>query len=683
MKTTPVRPATLAFTAEGVPYSPAFDDVYHSRSGALAQANHVFIAGNGLPQRWAGRERFVVLETGFGLGNNFLATWDAWRRDPKRCTRLHFISIDKHPLTREALASVHAESTLRELADELIAAWPVLTPNLHCLSFEGSRVQLQLALGDVAQWLREIVASVDAFYLDGFAPAKNPQMWERAVLRGLGRLAAPHATAATWSVARELREGLAAAGFRVETLPGFGGKREMTVASFELRFTPRRAPARAMSVSDNDRHAVIVGAGLAGCASAWALARQGWTSLLIDRQPAAAMETSGNRAGLFHGIVNAQDGAHARFNRAAALEAERVLRPLVAAGAVDGRIDGVLRLETQSANPAPMQAVLRLLELPADYVQALDVCQVRELSGLPLQHPAWFFPGGGCVAPASVANAWLADAAGQVVFRGGVEVGALQRSGSMWRLLDARSEPIAEAAVVVLANAADALRLLGHPPWPLQRVRGQTTTLPVALAAGVGLSAPRLPLAGAGYLLPAFDNELICGATTQPGDDGAELRDADHRSNLAQLSSLVGMPIALPVGALNGRVGWRVVAGDRLPVIGALPDAAAISRTGLRLDQPRFVPRAQGLYVHTALASRGIGWAPLTAQVLASLITGAPCPVESSLLDAVDVARFASRAARRPRRHQNVNVCTPFAVPSRHTLALLRAKMPTVTTPGH
>jgi tRNA 5-methylaminomethyl-2-thiouridine biosynthesis bifunctional protein len=647
MKTAPVQPATLAFTADGVPYSPTFDDVYHPRGSALAQAQHVFVSGCGLPQRWAGRDRFVVLETGFGLGNNFLATWEAWRRDPERCARLHFVSIEQHPLTREALAVVHADSPLPELADTLIAAWPVLTPNLHCLQFDGARVQLLLALGDVADWMREIVASVDAFYLDGFAPARNARMWEPALLRSLGRLAAPHATAATWSVARAVRDGLTAAGFNVERASGFGAKREMTVASFEPRFTPRLAPARAVPAAPGKPHAVIVGAGLAGCATARAFAQQGCTSLLLDRRAGPALETSGNRAGLFHGIVNADDGVHARFNRAAALEAERVLRPLVSAGTVDGHVNGVLRLDTGAEGVDAMQAILSRLGLPPGYVQALAATRARELSALPLRYPAWFFPGGGCASPASLAHAWLTSAGSDVVFRAGVDVATLRRSCAQWQLLDARSTVVAEASIVVVANARDALRLLGNPPWPLQSVRGQTTSLPLALAARIGLNAPRVPVAGAGYLLPPFDGVLTCGATTQPDDDEPALRDADHRSNLEQLARLVGMPITAPLDALSGRVGWRVVAKDRLPVIGAVPDADALSRPGLRLDQPRFVPRAPGLYVHTALASRGIAWSPLCAQVLAALVTGAPCPVESSLLDAIDVARFASRAARR------------------------------------
>ena len=142
MKTRPVVPARIAFD-DGLPHAPEFGDVYHARIGALAQARHVFLGGNGLPGRWAGRDRFIVLETGFGLGNNFLATWDAWRRDPARCERLFFVAVDRHPPGVEDLRRAHAGSELPELARALVDAWPALTPNLHPLEFDGGRVRLQ------------------------------------------------------------------------------------------------------------------------------------------------------------------------------------------------------------------------------------------------------------------------------------------------------------------------------------------------------------------------------------------------------------------------------------------------------------------------------------------------------------------------------------------------------------
>jgi tRNA 5-methylaminomethyl-2-thiouridine biosynthesis bifunctional protein len=643
MKTRAIVPARLVATPDGVPFSDGYGDVYHPQAGALQQARHVFLDGNGLPGRWQGRERFVVLETGFGLGNNFLATWDAWRSDPLACERLHFVSIERHPLTREDLRSVPREGEVARLAAQLADAWPPLTPNLHRLVFEGGRVELLLALGDVADWLPELVAQVDAFYLDGFAPAKNPDMWQPRLFKAMGRLAAPEATAATWTAARTVRDGLRAAGFDVRTGAGQGGKRDITLARYAPAFTPRRAPGRPASSPRRTGHALIVGAGLAGCATAWSLAQQGWRCTLIDRHAVPAHETSGNPAGLFHGIVNAQDGIHARFNRAAALHAQRCIAQAIAAQGVAGSVCGVLRLETSGADAQAMKRVLDTLGMPGDYVRALDASAASELGGIALRHPAWFYPGGGWVRPAELSAALLKAAGERVEFRGRTAVQTLQRVDERWRLHDAGGAVIAAADVVVLANGGDALRLLGEPGWSLQRVRGQMSSID---SAALPLSS-RIPIAGAGYLLPSIEGTTVFGATSQPDDDDPSVRDADHLANLAQLQRLTGVALDVPLQKLGGRTGWRWVADDRLPVIGAAPDAVA-ARMATRLDQPRFVPRRPGLHVFTALGSRGITWCALGAQVLASAIAGAPSPMEASLLDAVDPARFLSREARRP-----------------------------------
>jgi tRNA U34 5-methylaminomethyl-2-thiouridine-forming methyltransferase MnmC len=212
LRTAPVVPAYLERDAAGVSRAPEFSDIYHPRHGALEQARRVFLGGNALPARWQDRERFVILETGFGLGNNFLATWLAWRDDARRCPRLRFLSIELRPPSASDLAAVPRDPRLAPLAAQLAAAWPPLTCNLHHLSFESGQVQLLLAFGDVAAWLPQIEATVDAFFLDGFAPAKNPAMWQPRLFKAMARIAAPQATAATWSSARAVRDGFRTAG---------------------------------------------------------------------------------------------------------------------------------------------------------------------------------------------------------------------------------------------------------------------------------------------------------------------------------------------------------------------------------------------------------------------------------------------------------------------------------------
>ncbi|WP_409450613.1 FAD-dependent 5-carboxymethylaminomethyl-2-thiouridine(34) oxidoreductase MnmC [Aquabacterium sp. J223] len=269
-----------------------------------------------------------------------------------------------------------------------------------------------------------------------------------------------------------------------------------------------------------------------------------------------------------------------------------------------------------------------------------------DLAQVSLPGPAWWFGPAGWVDPAAWVRHRLRTPG--VVFRGGQAVHGLQRDAEGgWRLLDALGHELDRAPVVVLACAGGLPRLL-PPLAPLLRaVRGQITTLP-ATAPG---PRPSLPLAGAGYVLPLPDGRLLCGATTQPGDDTPALREADHRHNLAQLRRLTGWDGPLPdPTTLDGRVGWRQVAPDRLPLAGPVPLAwdDASHAPAARLDQPRLLPRQPGLWLLAGLASRGLTTAALLGESIAAALSGAPLPLPAELLDAVDPARFLARAARRP-----------------------------------
>ena len=658
MRTAPVVAGRVELDGEGVPYSPEFGDRYHARQGALAQARQVFLGGNGLPARWRARHRFVVLETGFGLGNNFLATWRAWLDDTERCDQLHCISIEARPLGRDDLAGLPRDGELAPLSAQLTAAWPPLTCNLHRLAFEAGRVQLLLAFGDVAAWLPQIVASVDAFFLDGFAPTKNPQMWEPRLFKAMARIAAPEATAATWSVARPVRDGLHAAGFEIGLAPGSGGKREITVAKFAPRFAPRGSAQRGIATVESAHRptphepVAIIGGGLAGCAAAWALAEQGRASLLFERGAALAGEGSGNAAGIFHAVVHRHDGHHARFHRAAAFEARHAVATAIAGHGVRGSVSGLLRIEPRAANAAELRATLDQLGLPADLVRAVSPDEGSALAGLAVTAPAWYFPGGGWVDPRGLALSYVARAAGRAEIRCGTDIAALRRDGGRWLLLDPSGRSVATARIVVLANAGAAIDLLGGPAWPVSRTRGQISSMladdwPAARQL-------RLPIAGSGYLLPAVDGRLWFGASSQADDADPLLRADDHRDNVARLAGLLANPPSIDIAAVAGRVGFRWSSADRLPLIGAVPLEAIGAALGLRADaatsprpdQPRFAPRAPGLFAFIGLGSRGIAASALGGQVLASWVTGAPMPLEADLLDAIDPARFASRHHR-------------------------------------
>jgi tRNA U34 5-methylaminomethyl-2-thiouridine-forming methyltransferase MnmC len=232
----PLSPASLVFRGDGTPYSPRHDDIYHSAAGALAQARHVFIEGNGLPNRWRGKPCFTVLETGFGMGINFLATWATWRDDAHRAATLHFVSIEKHPFSASDLRAAHEaiidDAAVAPLAGALTSAWPPLESGLHRLAFDAGAVTLTLAFGDAAcllPLLADSGAFADAIYLDGFAPSKNPDMWTLAIFASLACIARDEATFATYTSAGHVKRALSQNGFAYRKVAGFGGKRAMLV----------------------------------------------------------------------------------------------------------------------------------------------------------------------------------------------------------------------------------------------------------------------------------------------------------------------------------------------------------------------------------------------------------------------------------------------------------------------
>jgi tRNA 5-methylaminomethyl-2-thiouridine biosynthesis bifunctional protein len=580
----PLLPAAPAFK-DGVPYSEAFGDVYHSLDGGLAQARHVFLAGNGLPQRWAGRERFVVFETGFGLGLNFLATLQAWRRNPGK--KLHYVAVEKHPFSLQDLRTLHARyPEVEEEAAQLHAAWPMLVPGGHRAELEPG-VVLTLFFADI-KVARDLRLAADAIYLDGFAPDRNPDMWSHQLLRAVSRLAAPGATAATWSVAAGVRSALEETGFSVAKRPGFGAKREMLCATFN-------GPSK-NSFLPKERTATVVGAGIAGASVCERLCARGWDVTLVERHAAPAQEASGNLAGTFHPIVTPDDSLFARLTRAGFLAASRRFAALK-----DARWDpcGVLQLARDEREAQSQAASVAALSLPPEYAQLVDAEEASRHAGVAVAAGGLWFPRGGWIQPRSLVDALL-DACGPRLTR--------RFSSEM------KTRP---EGITILATAAAEI---AHAR--LRRVRGQLTYLRAE-----ALDAPRVVVLRGGMILPPVEGTCVAGASFDIDDDDPAPRVSSHEGNLERLARILALP-PLDAARLEGRVAFRTVARDRLPLAGRVDD----DTWGL-----------------LALGSRGLLWAALGAELVASMLEGEPLPVEGKLADAVDPLRFTKRAGARAR----------------------------------
>jgi tRNA 5-methylaminomethyl-2-thiouridine biosynthesis bifunctional protein len=643
--TVPIRPAAPAFDAFGTPYSPEFGDVYHSAASGPGQARHVFLHGNDLPTRWARASVFTIVETGFGLGLNFLATWEAWRADPQRCARLHFVSVERHPFTAPDLEVMHARyPEFTGLAAALRAAWPLALPGFHRLHFEGGYVTLTLAFADIADALRDFRLSADAMYLDGFAPERNPEMWSASTMKALARLASPGATLATWSVARPVRDALTAAGFAFDTRAGFVGKREMLVARFAPRWHVRRPPPAAPRWPE--RHALVVGAGLAGAAVASRLGVRGWRIDVVDRGPVPASAASGLYAGVFQPHVSRDDSLLSRLTRAGFLYALREWpATLDAATPPPWQSCGVLQLADGAANAARLADTAATLDYPSTYAEYVtrDVACTRAGANVPIG--GWWFSQAGYVRPRAIVQAQLPPAGRALLVRLNCEVAALRWTGERWQAQDAAGAVIAEAPVVVLANAHDAARLTHLGVDPLRRVRGQQSYLPAP-----PFAAPRVVVGGDGYVLPAIEGVAVAGATYDLDRTEPEPDAQGHATNLARAEHMLpGSTAKVNTAGLAGSVGFRCVAIDRLPLVGAMLDIAAVRAQAGALTGAHVVdlPRVQGLYGAFAFGSRGLAWTLLAAESLASQLEGEPLPLEHALVDAIDPGRFILHRLRR------------------------------------
>jgi len=637
----------LCFDESGQPRNALYGDVYKSRAGAVAEAHTVFIGGTGAAERWRARERFTVLELGFGLGVNFLATLAAWRADPHRSDRLHFVSIEGQLLRADEIARAHlALAVDGDDARRLRSRWPPATPGLHRMEFDAGRVTLTIAIGDVGALLPRLAVAADAFYLDGFAPDRNPAMWSPGVAKGLARLAHPGATLATYSAAGSVHAALAAAGFEIELHPGFAGKRHRLQGRYAPRWRTYPDPPQAPRWPV--REAIVVGGGLAGCASAAALMRRGWRVTLLERRAALACEGSGQPAIADHLHVSPDDNPLARLTRAALLLAGSDHDGDAGATAVQ-RI-GKLALADDEADERRQHETVRSLAFPDALLQAVDRDQASDIAGVALRRGGLWMPGCRVARPGRLCEAWVAGATQAPRMLTGVAVARLLHADGLWSAIDAHGRPIAQAPVVVLASAGEACRLAAAPP-PLRRVRGQTTMLRAPALAGL-----RTVIGGAAYACPLPGAGVLVGSTF---DDGESL-EPDAAADLSNLRRLARMldaaePEAWAAAAIatagSAATGHRYVARDRLPMIGPMPDASACRAQAAAFTRNARLPLPvlPGLFGAFGFGSRGLLWASLAGESIGAALDGEPAVLETDLLGAIDPGRFMRHALRRGR----------------------------------
>jgi tRNA 5-methylaminomethyl-2-thiouridine biosynthesis bifunctional protein len=577
------------------------------------------VAPGGLPLDWAGRSQWAVLETGFGSGLNFLATWKAWQGDAGRPALLHYVALRPGPLAASDIATAaQADAALAPLAQALARQCWGLVPGLHRLGFEGGRVLLTLGIGEASQLVRELDFAADAIVLADDAQSTHPAAWSDNLLKSVTRLCRRGTAVACPAGTPALHAQLATLGFAIDSPAGAPSMGQALHARYDPAWQPRRGRAIAGRAAGQ---CLVVGAGLAGAAVAASLARRGWSVEVLDGEDAPAAGASGLPAGLLAPHHSPDDNLLSRLSRAGVRCSLQQLEQWLPQG-VDWALTGTLEHRADPA-VAPSSTAAAL----AAWSRAADPARLAQ-AGLPQGAAALWHEKAAWVKPAALVGAWLVQPG--VRFLGGRKVTQLQaQPDGRWQARGVHGELLAAADIAVVAAALGSARLTGAA-LPLQPVRGQVSW---ALHGGL-LRLPAFPLHGNGHLLPSVPLQggpaWLAGATYSRGDLGLDPRAQDHASNLARLAQLSPAAAALlaPVfaaGQVQAWTGVRCASADRRPLVGCL--------------QP-------GLWVSTAMGSRGLTFAALCAELLAARLHGEPLPLARRAAAALDVLRALPPAGR-------------------------------------
>lgn len=652
--TTDMPNAQIDWDDQGRPLSRVFDDVYFSDKSGLEETRYVFIEQNALRERFSAlpaHGQLVIGETGFGTGLNFLCAWQLFEQTARPEARLHFISAEKYPLTRADLERVLALwPELATYSEQLLAVYFAIHPGFQTLTLANGRVTLTLLIGDALEQLPQLDAQIDAWFLDGFAPAKNPDMWTPELFAQLARLAAPDATISTFTSTGWVRRSLNEAGFNMRRTPGIGHKWEILRGHFVG--VPEGAPASTVKPwftrpphLSSERKALVIGGGLSGCASANSLARRGWQVYLLERHERLAKEASGNPQGVLYLKLSAHGTTLSQLIVSGFGYTRRVLEQLQRGR--DWDECGVLQLGF-NAKEAQRQAQLAAA-FPHALVHLLDQPQAQTVAGVELAHGGLFYPEGGWVHPPALCQYQAMHPNVHVLTHH--EVVQLNKVGDQWQACQGE-QVLASAPVVVLAGAAEVKRFPAASHLPLKRIRGQITQL----LETQNSAALQTVVCAEGYIAPGRLGEHTLGASFDFHNEDLTTTPAGHQGNLDLLHE-ISPALAQKLGdeqmnpeALRGWAAFRCTSPDYLPIVGPLADLQLFTHTyGVLRKDARQVPLIDcpwldGLYVNSGHGSRGLITAPLSGEILAAWINNDPLPVPRSIAEACHPNRFALRA---------------------------------------
>ncbi len=635
---------------DGQPYSPDFDDVYFSADNGIEETEHVFIHHNQLLQRFKQNTQahFVIAESGFGSGLNFLIAVKHWLELSNPSQTLHFYSVENRPFTLDDL--IQAQKSWPELqvfAEPLQQQYVAASYGFHRFDLFDGRVKLVLMLGDVENMLPEMQTKVDAWFLDGFAPGRNPDMWSEKVFSQISRLSQQNTSFSTYTAAGFVKRGLMGAGFTVEKVSGTGNKRHMLVG----KFIQQAASLNKLSQpwfedklqTPINKKVTIIGAGIAGISSAWALVKRGYQVEIIEASSQFGSQASGNPRGMLMPRISLNDSADAEFYSSAYFYALRCLQLLDASQTCWQQTGGM-----QLASSERVKKQIATYPQDASLAQVLDAISASEKSGIEIKEAVHYFPLAACVFPQKILQFMIDDMGDALSITYSMQVEFIHYKNQQWQLMDAQNEVIRETSCLILANAWQLKQFEQCEHLPLQPARGQLSFYKTNTQS----QKLKLPLSFEGYLMPEDKQQHVAGASFKLDDSSTELRDEEFDANLQDIKIWFNKLFAAD-DIVGGRAAVRAVTADRVPLLGCVAEQTAIledyadlykGKPAYKYPQTKLWP---GLYVNSGHGARGFSSAFLSAELLAAMICDEPLPVSKRVRYALHSSRFLIRSLKK------------------------------------
>ena len=656
----------LTFQKSGALYCSQFDDIYFDVKTGIDQNKDVFITSNNIIERLALCEGFfTIAETGFGTGLNFLLTLQTYQAfklhntsldKDKKLPQLTFISVEKHPLSQKELRkSLAALPILNELAEQLVEQYPTGEPSLfpqECvLNFLNNTVTLKIIFDDATQALSKIRATkhglIDAWYLDGFSPTKNPEMWSAQLFEQVARLSKDQTSLSTSTVTEKIRQRLMDVGFRLEQQTAKHHKKLRLIAKFQQNKSSGKGYQLRPQII-KPKQVAIIGGGIASACAAYALTKQGVKVTLYCQENRVAQGASSNSMAAVYPLLHQKKDDISEFYQQAFWHAKNLYQELHASGfSFNHDWCGLLDVSYKDTLRERQKSFDKINAWPKNLIHSVNSEQATNIAGVELKFGGLFMPNAGWVAPSELVNE-LFNAAEQndnLRIETSTQVESIEKSIDGTWYLKTNKGSIKEK-VLIVCGGAETININIVSDLPLTSVRGQITDIET----NEKIKNLSTVLCHKGYLTPSNNGIHCIGATFDKDDFDTSVREEDDNFNLNMLNQcLPGVTQWQSSDISKSKARLRCMTPDHLPMVGAMPDIKAHQEIYPHLAKDknwqynRAAPCVDNLYIMTGFGARGLCSAPLLADIIAADICGTPYPVNSKILFNLSPNRFIIR----------------------------------------